>query len=292
MNTGDTAGAASTELIVAGSTTVQPVSNELAPAYMAAHQGVKITVQGGGSGAGILATAQDTCDIGSSSAALTETQKAQWPNLREYEIGGSAVVMITNSKGSMTGITGATQAGMAAMYAAATSGSVAYTDTDADHIISVGDTFTTGTGAATDVVVYQRAEQSGTEETFAGYLISGKKELTTGVGATGNSGMLKAVHDSTAPAVGFVDYGFVDSSITALTADGIAVGSSGANILTTLKGLSGGYPTKLCRNLYYLTNGQPNTLEQSYLDYVMSPAAKDIVKKAGVFSIYDYKTVA
>lgn len=43
-NSGDASGAASTELIIAGSTTVLPASEEITKIYMAAHPGVKLTV--------------------------------------------------------------------------------------------------------------------------------------------------------------------------------------------------------------------------------------------------------
>ena len=46
-NTGELALASSTEILIAGSTTVQPVSELLAEAYMDDHQGIKVTVQGG-----------------------------------------------------------------------------------------------------------------------------------------------------------------------------------------------------------------------------------------------------
>jgi ABC-type phosphate transport system substrate-binding protein len=38
---------------IAGSTSVQPLAEELAQAFMAKNKGVKVFVQGGGSGAGI-----------------------------------------------------------------------------------------------------------------------------------------------------------------------------------------------------------------------------------------------
>jgi ABC-type phosphate transport system substrate-binding protein len=53
--------AASTGTInIVGSTSVQPLAEELAQAYMAKNPGVKIFVQGGGSGAGIKAAMTNT----------------------------------------------------------------------------------------------------------------------------------------------------------------------------------------------------------------------------------------
>jgi phosphate transport system substrate-binding protein len=64
---GDITGTASTELLIAGSDTVYLVSVPLAEAYMDEHHGIKITVQGGHSLAGIASTELDIIDIGSAS---------------------------------------------------------------------------------------------------------------------------------------------------------------------------------------------------------------------------------
>lgn len=302
MNTGDTADASSAELLIAGSTTVFPVSEELAKAYMAKHSGVKVTVQAGGSGAGILAASKDACDIGSSSAALTETQKTAFPTLQQTEIGASAVVVILKqAAGSpIATVTAVDTAALNAMYDA---------DTDKDGIITVtntvvptsllgaDDTFVDDGAAAFDaatmITLYQRAEESGTEETFAQYTQgSSTKSLSTGAGVTGNSGMVAAITGSTAGALGFADWGYV-SGLTTLTRcnlDGEVADSD--NIKTTLKGQTGGYPAGMTRPLIYLTNGNPSTLEQSFIDFALSTEAKTVISKAGVFSTYDYQTVA
>jgi phosphate transport system substrate-binding protein len=66
-NAEDLQSAASSELTVAGSTTVQPASELLAQAFMTTHPGIKVTVSGGGSDAGIAGVEMGAIDIGSSS---------------------------------------------------------------------------------------------------------------------------------------------------------------------------------------------------------------------------------
>jgi phosphate transport system substrate-binding protein len=98
-NTDGAGTAAQTEILTAGSTTVQPASEEIAKAYMAKNPGVKITVQGGGSGAGVAAVGSGTVDIGATSDIAKVTDKVNdgtFPNLKTYLLGGSAIVVIQN----------------------------------------------------------------------------------------------------------------------------------------------------------------------------------------------------
>jgi phosphate transport system substrate-binding protein len=99
---GNTSG--SQEIIIAGSTTVQPAMESLSKKFMADNDGVKISVSGGGSDAGIKAISIPSIDIGMASKPLTDAQKTTYPTLKEYTIGGSAVVVITNT--ANRGITG------------------------------------------------------------------------------------------------------------------------------------------------------------------------------------------
>ncbi len=73
MNTDSAAAATATSgnILIAGSTTVEPASLLLATDYMTQNPGIHITVQGGGSGAGVSAVGQNIVDIGASSSALS-----------------------------------------------------------------------------------------------------------------------------------------------------------------------------------------------------------------------------
>jgi phosphate transport system substrate-binding protein len=102
-NAGDVAGASASEIVIAGSTTVQPASEKLAETFMAAHPGVKITVQAGGSGAGIAAANNGLVDIGSASKAVDTD--VDYPDLTCYTIGGSGVVVIGGSAVTETNVT-------------------------------------------------------------------------------------------------------------------------------------------------------------------------------------------
>jgi phosphate transport system substrate-binding protein len=57
-----------------GSTTVQPLAEKLASAFMITNSGVKVVIQGGGSSVGIKAARDGIVNIGASSRDLTESE--------------------------------------------------------------------------------------------------------------------------------------------------------------------------------------------------------------------------
>ena len=63
-------------LDIAGSTTVQPIAEKLALAYMTIHPDRQVIVTGGGSGTGIRSVANGVVDIGTASRELTDEESA------------------------------------------------------------------------------------------------------------------------------------------------------------------------------------------------------------------------
>ncbi|MDK2948817.1 MAG: phosphate transport system substrate-binding protein, partial [Methanolobus sp.] len=284
-NADNAAGSSSTEILIAGSTTVQPVSDLIAKEYMDANKGIKVTVQGGGSGAGIASAGMGIVDIGAASKFLSDDDTTKFPDLESHIIGGSAVVVIVNDEfNTASGVGNVTQAELKAIY-----------DDNASTVAStIG-----GSALPSNLVVYQRQEASGTEETFAGFVTGGKdvdSQVTDGGytldNAIGNQGVLDAVKGDSNPAMGFVDFGFADgtSGVHMLTIDTYPAVSS-SNVKAAVKdrlasaGSSTTYEYGLCRPLVYLTNGQPSSLVNNYIQYAMSPAALECFHDAGYFGI-------
>ena len=264
-NTGELAGASSTEILIAGSTTVQPVSELLAEAYMDDHQGVKITVQGGGSGAGVSSTGMGIVDIGAASRDPKSAEMAKFPNIVTHKIGGSAVVVIVNKA---TGLINATKADINEAY--------------------VNHTFSGNLSTSPAISkVFDRSEESGTEDTFCKWI--GNTTFHSSVeGKSGNAGVLKAVED-TPNSIGFVDFGFADSSdgvIAINLYDGKQYTTTEDNIKEQLKdSTKDTYPDKLARPLNYMTNGEPNSMEQAFITFAMSPGSATYFEECGYFPV-------
>jgi len=263
-NTGELASASSTEILIAGSTTVQPVSELLAEAYMDDHQGVKITVQGGGSGAGVSSTGLDIVDIGAASRDMKSDELTKFPNIVTHKIGGSAVVVIVNKATTLINIT-----------------------KDEINEAYVDGTFGTDLTTAGIDKAFDRSEESGTEETFCKWI--GNTTFHSDVeGKTGNAGVLKAVED-TPNSMGFVDFGFADGSddVTAIgLIDGKQYNATESNIKDQLKdSTEDTYPDDLARPLNYMTNGEPNSMEQAFITFAMSPGATTYFEACGYFPV-------
>jgi phosphate transport system substrate-binding protein len=277
-------GVTSGELLIAGSTTVQPVSELIAKAYMDEHPGVKITVQAGGSSVGIASTGNDMVDIGSASKYVSDSDLNKYPDLQTHTIGGSAVVVITNA--ADPGNTSATL-------------SNAELETVYDADTSNGDTIAFDDG----VIVYHRSEGSGTEETFGKYVnTDGTKNVDAAVADTafsnastvstaqGNQGVLDAVA-TTANSIGFVDYGFAkdDDRVTIVPITGHVDYDIKEAVKDSLadEDSSTHYEIELCRPLNYITNGEPSDLESDYIAFAMSPGSLDFFHDAGYYALVE-----
>jgi phosphate transport system substrate-binding protein len=267
---------ASTELLLAGSTTVQPVSEELAERFMKEYPGIKVSVSGGGSGAGIASTELGVIDIGGASEEVDTT--TDHPDLQVYKIGGSGVVVITNGVAPLDNVTSVSSAELQAIYEGCTAGVITNP--------TIGGTALTG-----DVNVYKRLGSSGTQHTLVGYVLGStdlKKEWDDAANcdamtADGNAAMASEVLADTTAAIGFCDVGFVTTQ-TMLDIDGYT--ASADNIKDTLKGGST-YPEGLLRPLNYMTLGAPSAIEKQFLDFAMNYDNNDIFEDAGYYSIVE-----
>ena len=264
-NTGDISSASATEILIAGSTTVQPVSELLAEAYMKENPGVKITVQGGGSGAGVSAAGMGIADIGAASRNLKDEESTKYPELETYQIGGSAVVVIVSSDVSLESIS----------------------KEDLDAIYNASGSYILPSGIT---VAYQRAEESGTEDTFVEYVLGKNGEINSSIaGETGNAGVLAAVQDSDS-AIGFVDagYAFDADGVTILDIiDGATYEASTDNIKNALSGDTSAYPEGLTRPLNYIVGESPSSIVNDFLTFAQSPGAIQYFEEAGMYSIME-----
>ena len=86
-----------------GSTSVSPLMEKLAEAYRAINPDVNIDSQQTGSGAGITATADGTCEIGMSSRELKDEELAQ--GITEEQIALDGIAVIVNQENGIDSLT-------------------------------------------------------------------------------------------------------------------------------------------------------------------------------------------
>src|SRR5271157_4039099 len=207
--------ASQNEILVAGSTTVDPITQLAGKLYTATNPGIKVTSQAIASGAGVQAVGNGVADIGAVSETVKPAWLTQFPNLQQYQIGMGAIAIITNAKNTGVGSTG--------YLTYPTIQNLFY---PASNAVAVAADLSQGTPGLTPVVI--RADSSGTATTFFGFLGASAQQTTIPVNAVndptpnftavnGNSGVITQV-GNTPYAIGFADYG--DSVVAAQSTSG------------------------------------------------------------------------
>ncbi|HAP93847.1 MAG TPA: phosphate-binding protein [Desulfotomaculum sp.] len=229
---------------VGGSTTVQPVAEKWAKAFETKNANVKITVQGGGSSAGIKGCAEGIFDIGAASRELKPNEIEQWPDLKATQIAGDGVAIVVHPSNSTADLS----------------------------LEKIRDIFAAGSN--TEWTVINREEGSGTRDCFEEKVMAGAK-IAPNAEFSPSTGAVKQKVAGTTNAIGYISLGHVDSSVKALSIDGIACSED--NVLNK------SYP--ISRYLNFITKGEPKELTKNFIDFCLSTEGQNIVKEEGYITI-------
>lgn len=242
-----------------GSTSVQPLAEELSQAFKAKNPNALIDIQGGGSGVGIKSAMDGVVDIGMSSRELKPEEK----NLKEYKIAIDGIAVIVNPA---NGVNDLSTEQIRKIY----SGEI----TDWSEV----------GGKAGKITVVTREEGSGTRGAFIELTgleteEGGKKVDKTVVSAItqGSTGAVITTVAGDPNAIGFASYGSAKdkTEIKLISVDGQAITEENLN--------SGSY--KIARPFLMLTKEEPTGLAKDFLDFALSPEGQDIVAKHGYLKI-------
>lgn len=239
-------GGASGTVTLSGSTTVQPIAQEAADQFMQKNSSANVTVQGGGSSVGITQVSEGTVDIGNSSRELKDEEKDL--GLIDHKAAFDIIVMIANPD-------------------------VTATNLDTDQVKGIF------TGAITNwsevggrdekITVVIRDSASGTREMFDEKALESTNDEpvkpASGAIEANSNGVMRQKVASTAGAIGYISYGYLDKSVKPLEFNGVA-----GNLET---GLGKTYP--LARYLHMFTKGEPEGAARAYIDFVLSPEFQD-----------------
>ncbi|HOR86683.1 MAG TPA: phosphate ABC transporter substrate-binding protein [Bacillota bacterium] len=240
-------------ITVNGSTSVQPLAEELAKAFQANNPGATIDIQGGGSGVGIRSAIDGVADIGMSSRDLKEEEKS----LKEFKIAVDGIAVILNPANDIT-------------------------DLSIEQIMKIY------TGEITDwkgvggkegkITVVTREEGSGTRGAFielAGIEVKeGGSKVDNTVASAITQGSTGAVMTTVAGdpnAIGYASFGSAKdkTDIKLISVEGKACTEE--NIY------AGEY--KISRPFLMLTNAEPEGLSKEFLDFILSHEGQEIVAK-------------
>lgn len=247
-------------VVTAGSTSVQPLSEELAAAFMDANPGITVEVQGGGSGQGIKAVQEKIADLGALSREVKDEEKASVTT--EYVIAKDGVAVIVNPE---TNVENLTIEQIKKIYTG-----------EITNWNEVG-------GDDAKIVVVSREEGSGTRGAFteitkvtekdaAGQEIDG---TTKDALVQGSSGAVLQTVATTPNTIGYVSLGSLADTVKALNVENVAP--------TTETVLSGEY--KISRPFLYAAGGELSEAAQKYIDFVMSAEGQKIVEESGFIPV-------
>ncbi|MEM2918407.1 MAG: phosphate ABC transporter substrate-binding protein [Candidatus Altiarchaeota archaeon] len=241
------------KLVIAGSTTVQPIIIKAAEIFSKKYPEIKIGVQGGGSGTGIRMISEGSIDIGASSRELSEEEKRKHPELIAHKIALDCIVIIVHPSNPIENLT-----------------------LEQVRKIFLGEitNFKEVGGPDKKIVVVQREDGGGTRVSF-NELVMNHTEVFVGALQKPSSGAVRFTVSGNENAIGYVGIGYLDGTIKPIAINGV---------MPTEENIQNGkYP--LARNLYLITRGQPTGKVKNFIDFILSDEGQEIVKKEGFVRI-------
>ena len=232
-------------LTIGGSTTVQPVVQAAVDKITAMNRGLRITVDGTGSGGGISGARDGSLHIGMSSREFTPEESAV---LNVYAVANEGISIIIHPNNPVQNLT-AEQA----------------------RRIFLGEirNWNEVGGNNAPIIVTTRAPGSGTRATFEELLLNRESITEVASPFTSNALLMQEVARQQ-NAIGYVSIGYLDRTVKAVTLNRIAATPETVNNGTYL----------LRRALYVCTSGRATGLSAIFIDYLRSEDVQINVVKA------------
>ena len=232
-----------------GSTSMQKVMLALGEAFMENNSGINFTYNGTGSGSGIKAVKDGTCDIGLSSRYLKDSEKAE--GLKETILAIDGIAIIVHPGNAVADLT-------VEQISAIFTGEIV-------NWSEVG-------GSDGEIVLIGREENSGTRDGF--------ESITDTEGAckyrqelTSNGAVLTAVAENP-NAIGYVSLSSVKDTVKAISVGGVAPSEESIK--------DGTYAVQRPFVLVTKEGVQLSETAQTFFDYATSSEAREIISAAGV----------
>jgi phosphate transport system substrate-binding protein len=239
--------ALSGNITIAGSTSVQPLAEELAQAFMEKYPDVKIDVQGGGSSVGVQSAHEGVADIGNSSRELKDKEKPY--GLHEHVIARDGIAVVVNNVNSA--VNELTMEQVQKIFTG-----------EINNWKEVG-------GADAKITVVNREEGSGTRGAFEEIVMGKDAKFTDSAIIQPSTGAVKQTVSTDPNAIGYISMGALDNSVKGLKVNGVEP--------TPENVVSGSY--KISRPFLMLTKEEPQGAVKAFLDFIFSEEGQNIVGK-------------
>ena len=235
-----------------GSTSMEKVINSLGESFMAMNKDVKFTYNPTGSGSGIQAVSEDRCDIGLSSRALKDDEKAS--GLVETVVALDGIAIVVNPENPVS-------------------------DLDIDTIAKIYTGEITNWkdvgGDDGEIVLVGREAGSGTRDGFES-IVDVKDSCKYAQELTATGAVISAV-EANPLAVGYASLSAVGDTVAMVTVEGVECSED------TVK--DGTY--KIQRPFVFVTNKSVTLSEQAqaFVDFATSKDAADLIRAAGAVPV-------
>ena len=239
-------------ITLAGSTSMEKFANALAETFMEKYPNVTVQAEFTGSSAGIESVLAGQCDVGDSSRALKDDEKAKGAVENIVAIDGIAVVVDPSNA-----VDGLSKDDLTGIY-----------DGSITNWKDVG-------GSDMPIVVVGREAGSGTRDAFEELL--GLEDACKYANELDSTGAVMAKVASTPGSIGYVSLDVVDDTVKAVKLDDVE--PTEENIK------AGSY--FLSRPFVMATKGEiseQNELVQALFDYVYSAEGDDLIKSVGLIT--------
>ena len=231
-----------------GSTSMEKVIGALSESYMAANKDVTVNYNPTGSGAGITAVQEGTCDIGLSSRALKDEEKAA--GLQETVLAYDGIAIIVHPDNPVSDLT---LEQIAQLYTG-----------EITNWKDVG-------GNDAQVVLIGREAASGTRDGFES--ITGTKDKCQYRQELTSTGDVITTVSQNPDAIGYASLASIKDSVKALNVDGVTPSEASVK--------DGSYKVQRPFVLVTVEGKALSAAAQSFFDYATSADAADIIAKAG-----------
>lgn len=250
---------------VSGSTAMLPLAAAAAEVFNDQQKDYFVSVNGGGTGPGIINIAERKEDIAMASRDLTEEEKIKYGNrFHEYLIGYGDVVIAVSTAIYTAGVKDLTSEQLKNIYL----GKIT-------NWKDVG-------GPDEEIYVIARLPGSGARDTFNEVILGDVNSETPGVSTnTLSDAEVKTAIEGSDKAIGYLGLIYVQSgNIKPIALDGIQ---------PTIESLRNG-SYMLTRKLYFDTYGEPTTGAKSFIEFLLGAEGQRIVEETGFTPLNRTKT--
>lgn len=246
------------KVLALGSTALQPLAEQVASSFQEKNPGATITVQGGGSGAGLSQVSSGSAQIGNSDVFAEEKSGVDASKLKDHKVAVVGIAPVVNSDVQVSSLS-----------------KEQLRDIFTGKVTNWKDVG----GKDEKIVVINRATGSGTRAVFEKNVLEGQSAVNTT--EQDSNGTVQKIVSTTPGAISYLAFAYLDASgIKALNIDKVTPDKKNVE--------DNSWPIWAYEHMY--TKGEPTGPTKAFLDYFStSEVQKTLVPKLGYIGLTDMK---